>query len=65
MSILIWTAVFAVATACWFVHFRWDSDNRPGWRQISLLMILGASAYGFGTTLVLHFLYSMYQFSEF
>jgi hypothetical protein len=66
MSILIWTIFFPVATACWFVHFRWDSDNRSGWRQdLSLLMILGASAYGFATTLVLHVLYSTYQFSKF
>jgi hypothetical protein len=62
MSILIWTTLFAVATACWFLHFRWDSDTRSGWRQISLPMILGASAYGFGTTLVLYALYVSYVF---
>jgi hypothetical protein len=33
------------------------ADTRSGWRQISLPMILGASAYGFGTTLGLYALY--------
>jgi hypothetical protein len=56
---LIWTTLFAVTTACWFFHFRWDSDNRTGWSQIP--MMLGASAYGFGTTLALHFLYYLYR----
>jgi hypothetical protein len=59
MNILIWTALFSVATACWFFHFRADSDNRSGWSQLP--MILGASAYGFGTTLGLHLLYSVYR----
>jgi hypothetical protein len=44
MRCLIWITLFAVATACWFFHFRWDSDNRSGWSQIPM-----ASAYGFGT----------------
>jgi len=56
---LIWTIIFAVATACWFFHFRADSDNRSGWSQIP--MILGASAYGLGTTLALHFFYFWYR----
>lgn len=52
MSIVIWTTVFAVATAfwfsaCWCVHFRWDADIRSRWREmISLPTILGASALG-------------------
>jgi hypothetical protein len=58
-SCLIGTTLFAVATACWFLHFRSDSDNRSGWSQIP--MILGASAYGFGTTLALYFLYGFYR----
>jgi hypothetical protein len=69
MSIVIWTIVFAVATAFWFsaawcVHFRWDSDIRSRWREmISLPVILGASAFGFGTTLVLAFLHSACRFA--
>jgi hypothetical protein len=69
MSIVIWTIVFAVATAFWFsaawcVHFRWDSDIRSRCREmISLPVILGASAFGFGTTLVLAFLHCACRFA--
>jgi hypothetical protein len=56
---LIWTTLFAVTRECWFFHFRWDSDNRPGSSQIP--MIFGASAYGFGTTLALYLLYESYR----
>jgi len=49
-----WTTLFAVATACWFFHFRSLPHNSQfrGWWQIS--MLLGASAYGFCTTVGLY-----------
>ena len=62
MNCLIWTTLFAVVTACWFFHFRADSDNRSGSSQIP--MIFGASAYGFAITLGLYFFYSLATLSD-